>query len=64
MNYFGGYTWKYEYANRTEEIRKRVSKEKREEYSKHAKKLLEYQIRHGHIDDDRLYGIPKEDKVH
>ncbi|NMC58998.1 MAG: asparagine synthase (glutamine-hydrolyzing) [Candidatus Methanofastidiosa archaeon] len=49
---FGGYTWKYEYANRTEEIRKRVSKEKREEYSHHAKKLLEYQIKHGHIDDD------------
>lgn len=49
---FGGYTWKYEYAYRTEEIRKRVSQEKREEYSKHAKKLLEYQIMHGHIDDD------------
>lgn len=49
---FGGYTWKYEYANRIEEVRKRVPKEKREEYSHHAKKLLEYQIKYGHIDDD------------
>jgi len=59
---FGGYTWKYEYAYRTEEIRKRVSKDKREEYSNHAKKLLEYQIRHGHIDDDNYMEYLKKIK--
>lgn len=59
---FGGYTWKYEYANRIEEARMKLSQDKRDNYSKFAAELLKYQTYYGHIDDDRYIEYLKKIK--
>jgi asparagine synthase (glutamine-hydrolysing) len=59
---FGGYTWKYEYANRIEEARTKLSQDKRDNYSKFAAELLNYQTYYGHIDDDRYIEYLKKIK--